>query len=112
MLTRARRGGSVSPPDTPAGPEGRLETHDEDPSILHERRRNPIAIYTAPPTEHESPGSRDSVRTVPVHNTRSLPMAKEQKRGSREAKKPKQEKPKVIAAAPRRLDQLSITTKK
>ncbi len=30
-------------------------------------------------------------------------MAKEQKRGSREAKKPKQEKPKVIAAAPRRL---------
>lgn len=39
-------------------------------------------------------------------------MAKEQKRGSREAKKPRQEKPKVIAAAPRRLDQLSITTKK
>ena len=39
-------------------------------------------------------------------------MAKEQKRGSREAKKPEQEKPKVIAAAPRRLKQLSIWTKK
>jgi hypothetical protein len=34
-------------------------------------------------------------------------MAKEQKRGTREAKKPKQEKPKVIAAAPRRVGQVS-----
>ena len=34
-------------------------------------------------------------------------MAKEQKRGTREAKKPKQEKPKVIAAAPRRVGQLT-----
>ena len=38
-------------------------------------------------------------------------MAKEQKRGNRESKKPKQEKPKVIAAAPRRLDQLSTNPK-
>jgi hypothetical protein len=29
-------------------------------------------------------------------------MAREQRRGSRESKKPKQEKPKVIAAAPTR----------
>jgi hypothetical protein len=34
-------------------------------------------------------------------------MAKGQKRSNREAKKPKQEKPKVIAAAPRRFDQQS-----
>ena len=39
-------------------------------------------------------------------------MAKEQNRGNREAKKPKQEKPKVIAAAPRRLDQPSAAAKK
>jgi hypothetical protein len=39
-------------------------------------------------------------------------MAKEQKRGSREAKKPKQEKAKVIAAAPRRLGQPSTETGK
>jgi hypothetical protein len=32
-------------------------------------------------------------------------MAKGQQRGNREAKKPKQEKPKVIAAGPRRLEQ-------
>lgn len=32
-------------------------------------------------------------------------MAKGQQRGNREAKKPKQEKPKVTAAAPRRLEQ-------
>jgi hypothetical protein len=31
-------------------------------------------------------------------------MAKGQQRGNREAKKPKQDKAKVIAAAPRRLD--------
>jgi hypothetical protein len=34
------------------------------------------------------------------------PMAKEQKRGNRETKKPKQEKIKTIAAAPRRVGQL------
>ena len=39
-------------------------------------------------------------------------MAKEQKRGSREAKKPKQEKPKVIAAAPRRLGEIASNGKK
>ena len=39
-------------------------------------------------------------------------MAKGQKRGNRETKKPKQEKPKVIAAAPQRLGQLSAETKK
>jgi hypothetical protein len=38
--------------------------------------------------------------------------SKEQKRGNREAKKPKQEKPKVIAAAPRRVGQLPTETKK
>lgn len=38
--------------------------------------------------------------------------SKEQNRGNREAKKPKQEKPKVIAAAPRRLGQPSTDTKK
>lgn len=40
-------------------------------------------------------------------NQRESVMAKEQKRGTREAKKPKQEKPKVIAAAPRRVGQVS-----
>ena len=39
-------------------------------------------------------------------------MAKGQQRSNRETKKPKQEKPKVIAAAPRRLGQLSTETKK
>jgi hypothetical protein len=39
-------------------------------------------------------------------------MAKEQKRGSREAKKPKQEKPKVIAAAPRRMGDIPAGLKK
>ena len=39
-------------------------------------------------------------------------MSKEQNRGNREAKKPKKEKPKVIAAAPRRLGQLSTDPKK
>jgi hypothetical protein len=39
-------------------------------------------------------------------------MAKEQKRGNRETKKPKQEKPKVIAAAPRRVGQLPTETKR
>jgi hypothetical protein len=39
-------------------------------------------------------------------------MAKEQKRGSREAKKPKQEKPKVIAAAPRRMGDMPTNGKK
>jgi hypothetical protein len=39
-------------------------------------------------------------------------MAKEQKRGSREAKKPKQEKPKVIAAAPRRMGDMPTDGKK
>jgi hypothetical protein len=39
-------------------------------------------------------------------------MAKEQKRGSREAKKPKQEKPKVIAAAPRRVGDMPTGGKK
>ena len=39
-------------------------------------------------------------------------MAKEQKRGSREAKKPKQQKPKVIAAAPRRIGDMPIGAKK
>ena len=38
--------------------------------------------------------------------------SKEQKRGNREAKKPKQEKPKVVAAAPRRLGQFAPETKK
>lgn len=39
-------------------------------------------------------------------------MAKEQKRGSRETKKPKQEKPKVIAAAPRRMGEIPNGLKK
>jgi hypothetical protein len=39
-------------------------------------------------------------------------MSKEQKRGSREAKKPKQEKPKVIAAAPRRMGEIPAASKK
>jgi hypothetical protein len=39
-------------------------------------------------------------------------MAKEQKRGTREAKKPKKEKPKVIAAAPRRLGDIPTGLKK
>jgi hypothetical protein len=39
-------------------------------------------------------------------------MAKEKNRGSREAKKPKQEKPKVIAAAPRRFSDIPANLKK
>jgi hypothetical protein len=39
-------------------------------------------------------------------------MAKEQKRGSREAKKPKQEKPKVTAAAPKRIGDMPSNVKK
>lgn len=39
-------------------------------------------------------------------------MAKEQKRGSREAKKPKQEKPKVIAAALKRIGDMPTNGKK
>jgi len=38
-------------------------------------------------------------------------MAKEQRRGSRETKKPKQEKPKVIAAAPSRFADISSNAK-
>ena len=38
-------------------------------------------------------------------------MAKEQRRGSRETKKPKQEKPKVIAAAARRFAEIPPTAK-
>jgi hypothetical protein len=38
-------------------------------------------------------------------------MAKEQRRGSRETKKPKQEKPKVIAAAPRRFADIPSSAK-
>jgi hypothetical protein len=38
--------------------------------------------------------------------------SKEQKRGNRETKKPKQDKPKVIAAAPRRPGQPAAETKK
>jgi len=36
-------------------------------------------------------------------------MAKGQKKSNKEARKPKAEKPKVIAAAPSRLDPLTIT---
>jgi hypothetical protein len=39
-------------------------------------------------------------------------MGKEQRRGNREAKKPKQEKPKVTAAAPSRLGEPSTDKKK
>jgi hypothetical protein len=39
-------------------------------------------------------------------------MAKEQKRGSRAAKKPKQEKPKFIAAAPRCIGDMPTNTQK
>jgi hypothetical protein len=38
-------------------------------------------------------------------------MAKEQRRGSRETKKPKQQKPKVIAAAPRRFADIPSSAK-
>jgi hypothetical protein len=38
-------------------------------------------------------------------------MAKEQRRGSRETKKPKQKKPKVIAAAPSRFADIPSSAK-
>jgi hypothetical protein len=38
-------------------------------------------------------------------------MAKEQRRGSREAKKPKHQKPKVLAAAPRRFPDFPTAAK-
>jgi hypothetical protein len=58
------------------------------------------------------PANPRQIRTS-VHwaNEEEGSMAKEQKRGNREAKKPKQDKPKVIAAAPRRLGQLSTDPK-